>query len=92
MEFRPVVGGHANEQCIMWDNLSLHKTAYFMSLTYDRPSNNFFIVVDFPLYRPKIDIIEYVLLIGIRAVLSSKWRLEYKNIAAEYIWYFCTNE
>ena len=42
IENHPVPDGYDDERCIMWDNLSLHKTAYVTNIIRDRHSPNFF--------------------------------------------------
>ena len=49
-----------DERCLLWDNLSLHKTPYVTNIIRDRASNNNFYAVDRPPYQPKIAPIEYI--------------------------------
>ena len=60
IELYPVPQDYDNKRCIVWDNLTAHKTAYVTTMIRDRPSNNHFVPVDRPPYRPKIAPIEYV--------------------------------
>ena len=60
IEDHPVQGGYDDEKCILWDNLSLHKTNYVTNIIRDRDSPNNFFAVDRPPYRPKLAPIEYV--------------------------------
>ena len=59
IEEHQVPGGHDNSRCILWDNLSVHKTAYVTHLIRDCLTHHNFFSVDHPPYRPKIAPIEY---------------------------------
>ena len=60
IEDHPVADGYDDEKCIMWDNLSVHTTAYVTNVIRDRASHNNFYSVNRPPYRPKIAPIEYI--------------------------------
>lgn len=49
-----------DQRCLMWDNLSVHKTPYVTNVIHGRESNNHFFSVNRPPYRPKIAPIEFV--------------------------------
>ena len=61
IEDAPAPGDVDDERCILWNNLRLHKTAYVTNKIYGRPTNNRFISVDCPLYRPPMAPIELIL-------------------------------
>ena len=48
------------DRVLLWDNLSLHKIPYVMNLIYNRETNDKFSVVNYPPYRPRIALIEYI--------------------------------
>ena len=48
IENAPIPGGADDKWCIMWGNLSLHKTAYVKNKILGRPTHNRFISVDHP--------------------------------------------
>ena len=50
IENDPAEGDVDNERCFMWDNLSLHKTAYLTNTSYSHPTQNRFLSVDRPPY------------------------------------------
>ena len=60
IEYHPVADGYDNEKCIMWENLSAHKTEYVTNIVRDRELHNNFYLVDRPPYRPKTAPIEYI--------------------------------
>ena len=60
IESSPAPGDVDDERCLLWDNLSLHKTAYVTNKIYGRPSPNRFISVDRPPYRPTMAPIEFI--------------------------------
>ena len=60
IEDHPVADGYDDEKCILWDNLSVHTTAYVTNVIRDRASHNNFYSVNRPPYRPKIAPIEYI--------------------------------
>ena len=60
IETAPAPGDVDDERCIIWDNLSLHKTAYVTNKIYGQPTNNRFIAVDHPPYRPTMAPIEFI--------------------------------
>ena len=56
-----LVPGNGNDGiCLLWDILSLHKTAYVTHIIEGCLDFNRFMPVDWPPYRPKIASIEYV--------------------------------
>ena len=61
LENNPVPDGYDDRRCILWDNLSAHKTPYVTNLIRDRQTPNNFYSVDRPPYQPKIAPIEYVI-------------------------------
>ena len=60
IENAPAPGDVDDERCILWDNLSLHKTPYVTNKIFGRPTNNRFISVDRPPYRPTMAPIEFI--------------------------------
>ena len=59
IENAPAPGNINDNQCIIWDNLSLHKMAYVINNIFGRPTRNRFISVDRPPYRPTMAPIEF---------------------------------
>ena len=60
IESASVPGDVDDKRCIIWDNLSLHKTAYVTNNIFGRPSLNYFFSVDHPPYRPIMAPIEFI--------------------------------
>ena len=60
IENHPVRNGYDQDRCILWDNLSLHKTPHVTNVIRGRDSQNNFFSVDRPPYQPKIAPIEYI--------------------------------
>ena len=50
IEANPVAGGYDDEQCFLWDGLSVHNTPYVIQEIQGRPSNNVFHIVTRPPY------------------------------------------
>ena len=61
IELAPAPGDVGDKQCIIWDNLSLHKTAYVTNKIFGQPSHNCFFSFDRPPYRPTIAPIEFII-------------------------------
>jgi len=53
-------GNVDNQRIMLWDNLSLHKTAFVTNNIYQRASANQFLSVDHPPYRPNMAPIEFI--------------------------------
>ena len=60
IEDAPIPGDVDDERCILWDNISLHKTTYVTHKTYGCPTNSCCISVDPPLYSTAMAPIEYI--------------------------------
>ena len=79
IEDDPASGDVDDECCILWDNINLHKKAYVTHLIYDCPTNNRFVSVDYPPYRPVMATIKYIFC-ELASELSRKvqegWKME----------------
>ena len=60
IENHPAPNNVDNERILLWDNLSLHKTAYVCNMITNRESDHVFAAVDRPPYRPRLAPIEYM--------------------------------
>ena len=60
IEQNPAPNNVDTQRVIMWDNLSVHKTAYVSHILHDRPTNNHFFSIDCPPYCPRLAPIEYI--------------------------------
>ena len=54
IENLPVPDGYDNKRCIMWDNLSLHKTVHVTNIMNHHSTPNNFFIVNRPPYQPMI--------------------------------------
>jgi len=60
IETHPVTDNYDNERCLLWDNLSLHKTSHVTTIIRDCQKMTNFYSFDRPPYHPKIAPIEYI--------------------------------
>ena len=60
IENSPVPGNVDDKRCIIWDNLSLHKTAHVTNRIFGIPRHNCFISVERPPYRPNMASIRFI--------------------------------
>ena len=60
LETSPVPSYLDDQRCLMWDNLSVHKTAYVANIIHGRDSNNHLFAVNTPPYRLKIAPIKFI--------------------------------
>ena len=60
IEDAPTTGDVDNGRCILWDSISLHKTAYITQKIYGCTTNNRFIYIDCPQHCPEMVPIEYI--------------------------------
>ena len=61
IENDPVEGDVDKKRRFMWNDLSLHKTAYVTNKIYKRPTHICFLSVNHPSYRPELALIELFL-------------------------------